>query len=268
MPSIDSARWIGRWRRLHRRTGVCAALVVLILVLTGILLNHTDQLHLNRRFLQYEWLLNLYDIHLPENIGSYRAGDHWVSLLGDQLFLDDRPLAERADKLGGALLADQGVFVATDRALLLYTRTGELVERKPITRQRYGQMLAIAPAKVAGRVLLELDNAVYQVDTNTFESEPVQNGFTEWVQPETLPTEMRNAIARSYRGIGLPIERVLLDVHSGRILGRWGPYVVDAFALLFLGLAGTGVWMWWRSHRVARHWPERLKQLRHGGLGR
>jgi uncharacterized iron-regulated membrane protein len=38
---------------------------------------------------------------------------------------------------------------------------------------------------------------------------------------------------------------VLLDLHSGRIVGGWGIYLVDIIALLFIIIAITGIWMWW-----------------------
>ena len=44
----------------------------------------------------------------------------------------------------------------------------------------------------------------------------------------------------------LTFERVLLDLHSGRIFGRAGPLVMDAAAVLFIALALTGFWMWLR----------------------
>ena len=51
---------------------------------------------------------------------------------------------------------------------------------------------------------------------------------------------------------GLPLERVLLDLHSGRIFGEAGVWLVDAAALLFLLLAGSGLWLWGRRHASGR----------------
>jgi hypothetical protein len=52
-------------------------------------------------------------------------------------------------------------------------------------------------------------------------------------------TGLSGRLVETYRGKGLPLERVLLDIHSGRILGAWG---VDAVSVLFLGLVLTGLW--------------------------
>ena len=51
---------------------------------------------------------------------------------------------------------------------------------------------------------------------------------------------------RMYRGRGLSMEKLILDVHSGRILGRFGVILVDLAAVLFLLLSITGTWIWIR----------------------
>ncbi len=48
-------------------------------------------------------------------------------------------------------------------------------------------------------------------------------------------------------GRWLSAERILLDVHSGRILGRYGPWLMDGAAILLLILAATGLIGWFRG---------------------
>ena len=50
--------------------------------------------------------------------------------------------------------------------------------------------------------------------------------------------------AKDYLANILTLERVLLDLHSGRIMGAVGPWIMDAAAILLLVLALTGIWMW------------------------
>ena len=42
----------------HRYIGVSVALFMLILAVTGIMLNHTSRLELDKNYIQTEWLLN------------------------------------------------------------------------------------------------------------------------------------------------------------------------------------------------------------------
>ena len=63
---------------------------------------------------------------------------------------------------------------------------------------------------------------------------------------------LRPELEEAYRGTGLTLERVLLDIHAGRIPGATGVFLVDAAALLFLVLAISGLWLWARHLVNAR----------------
>jgi uncharacterized iron-regulated membrane protein len=84
----------------------------------------------------------------------------------------------------------------------------------------------------------------------------------DWSQAQTPAPQLRAALAQAWRGTGLSLERVLLDIHSGRILGAWGIWLVDAAAVLFLVLAASGVWLWSRRRSAIRE--HRRNRAMHG----
>ncbi|MDP3677938.1 MAG: hypothetical protein Q8R23_02450, partial [Methylotenera sp.] len=47
----------------------------------------------------------------------------------------------------------------------------------------------------------------------------------------------------------LPLERIVLDLHSGRIFGRYGPLLMDVAALVLIVLSFSGVWIYLRTVR-------------------
>ncbi len=47
----------------------------------------------------------------------------------------------------------------------------------------------------------------------------------------------------------LSLDRILLDLHTGRILGDWGIYLMDAAAIILLLLTFSGIYNWYRSPR-------------------
>ena len=53
----------------------------------------------------------------------------------------------------------------------------------------------------------------------------------------------------SFRGEGLPLGRVIADLHSGRILGSFGSLFMDGAALALLLLTATGCYNGWRARR-------------------
>ena len=59
-------RLVGLLWRWHRRLGLLAALFVLVVAVTGIVLNHTSGLALDRRFVDWSWLNAVYGDHSGE----------------------------------------------------------------------------------------------------------------------------------------------------------------------------------------------------------
>lgn len=66
-----------------------------------------------------------------------------------------------------------------------------------------------------------------------------------WAKPQALPRDMKETFAAKYRKHILSFEKVVLDLHSGRILGNYGIYVMDAAAviMLFLAISGSSIWI-------------------------
>ena len=58
----------------------------------------------------------------------------------------------------------------------------------------------------------------------------------------------------------LNTERVVRDIHNGRILGPWGALLMDGMALAFMGMALTGAWMWWKRRNGVK--PEGKKAIK------
>ena len=83
----------------------------------------------------------------------------------------------------------------------------------------------------------------------------INEGIT-WAQKTTLNDTKMAVLLESFRGRGLTLERVLLDLHSGRIFGEYGTYIMDAAAVALLWLSCSGLWVWWRRRM-------KLKKKRH-----
>ena len=67
-----------------------------------------------------------------------------------------------------------------------------------------------------------------------------------WSVPAALPADELAALQADFLSRILPLERVLLDVHSGRIGGMIGTILMDGAAVLLLLLALSGSWLWLR----------------------
>ncbi|MGF1644391.1 MAG: PepSY domain-containing protein [Thiotrichales bacterium] len=237
---------------LHRGLGVFAALFVVVLASTGILLNHTDDLHLKQRPLNNVWLARYYGIAPPSLHAAYAAGEHWISQLGDQILLDTRPLPLPATTaLLGAWSINDMLVIATREQLTLVTFDGALIDALPYPPS--------APIRRAGTaaaaVVVELESGE-QLETDAdFAAWRQRESSTHrptWARANEPPVALRQTLEHEYRGAGVTLERVLLDLHSGRLFGRWGVLLFDVVALIIIALAFSGVGLTW-----LRRWRQR-----------
>ena len=102
---------------------------MLVLALSGLALNHTEALGLDRRFVGAAALQDWYGLGVPENVVSFAAGDRRVTLLGDALYLEQVRLAGNFRELTGAVATAGLIHVVADGDLLILLPDGRLVER-------------------------------------------------------------------------------------------------------------------------------------------
>lgn len=238
----------------HRYIGLAAAAFVIVLAVTGLLLNHTEELGLDSIRVTSPAVLDWYGVHAPENLLAYRAGALTVIEAGDRIYLAQGELHEARGPLHGAVEHDGLVVVSTADQLWLLTPRGELVERLDATAGVPPDILAIGRTG-DGALAVRTVQGSFRTDADLLAWTATDATGIDWATSIAPTAEQARAVNRAWRGDGLPLERVMLDLHSGRILGNAGVYLMDGAALLFLVLAGSGMWLWMRRRISAR--PQR-----------
>jgi hypothetical protein len=248
----------------HRWIGLSAAAFVILLALTGLALNHTGEMALDRTFITSPALLDWYGIRAPDDISAYHAGPLTVASIGRQVYVDSVRLSHIEPPLAGAVYLDGIIVVALTDSLLLLTGSGELLERlDPVAGVPAGiQSVGVAPDN---RLVVQTADGYHTTDSTmiSWKIMTPQTNVT-WSVPITPTPALVSDLQQRYRGSGLSMERIMLDLHSGRILGTWGVYLMDGAAIVFLLLAASGIWLWGRRRASAR--AHRRRTGKHGGL--
>jgi hypothetical protein len=244
----------------HRYIGLGSALFVILLTLTGLLLNHTDELALDSRHVQSSLVLDWYGIRAPEDMVTYMAGSTAITEVGRQIYWNTT-LIPQAQALLGAVEAHGLVIIGSKNQLLLFTPEGELIERLDNGAGIPEGMQALG-VNSTGDLVVRTTHGLYRADSNILKWQKIPDAPILWAVAAHPSATLRSALKQAYRGTGLSVERLLLDIHSGRILGKRGVYLVDAAALLFLLLASSGVWLWSRHFANTRERRSRQQRTR------
>lgn len=227
----------------HRRLGLAALVFVFILSITGIMLNHTEDLKLDESIIESDLILNWYGINPQGSPVSYSAGDIWVSQWNHQLFFNGHNFFSHKEKLRGAVKLDNLIAIALENFVLLVDHQAEIIELMPTTTSYSIIKIGTYKNKIT---LLDSANKTYisNMDFTTWKNFDLSN--TVWATPISLSESQLATLKKEYRGQGMNLERVILDLHSGRLFNAtWGIYIMDLSAILLMLLGISGLWVWW-----------------------
>jgi len=199
-----------RFRRGHRWAGATLVAFVLFLSLTGISLNHSGELGLDRMYLDWPWLLDAYGLEEPP-------------------------------PYSGKVVLEPLAVVGDGQRVHVLTTGGELVESIDLRGLLPGAIDRVGRA--ADRAVLRSSGRLFRSDTDVTGFELWESGAAseiKWsaeVAPDAAGLE---ALEIAWRGRGLTVERVLLDLHSGRIFSIPGRLLLDivAVGMILLSISG------------------------------
>lgn len=239
--------------RWHRRLGIGVALLAIALAVTGVLLNHGHDLALDQRTVTSSTLLRWYGIKVSAPRDGFAVGSHWYSTIDARLFRNDRPLGSCTALLGATTAPDGEAVLCRDRLLLL-TAQGELIEEIgniPDDAALLGTSQHALVMRDRANALRVFDamNAQWLNATN----DTVMRDNIDWAEARPLPRNLRARLrAQSITG-DITWERVLLDLHSGRLFGAIGVWIVDLAGLAMIALAASGLWVWLSRRRLQKY---------------
>jgi len=240
---LMSVLW--RW---HGRVGLLAAFFVLVLATTGIALNHSAELGLDRRFVDWPWLSRAYGDDSGD-LPTFQVGAHWLSRAANgRVYFDAQEVASCSGKLVGAVALGELLYAGCTEELLLITSSGELVESINASTGLPVRLEAVG--LIEQQIVLQAGGIWWLADLDLmdFSQRATASGAViQQLLPGRLPESIRAQIPAPDQWLSW--ERLLLDVHSGRVVGRVGVLWMDAVGVLLAILGLSGIVMWWLRRR-------------------
>ncbi|MDK1024505.1 MAG: PepSY domain-containing protein [Gammaproteobacteria bacterium] len=228
-----------RIKNLHRRLGMLVALFLILLTVSGVLLNHTENLGLAQRPVAGFIGSALYNLDQVTEVEAWQVNDQWLYAMNHKLYLEAIPVDYCDGSLVGVVALDQRLMALCASDLLIIDQSGQLVERISV-----GVPSGVTGlAQSDGALVLRVNNGLRRFDLDSLESSPWSQGDAsiEWNSSRPLPDYLLDQLQISVPEINM--ERLILDIHSGRILGSWRQFAMDLLAILILVLAVGGMVM-------------------------
>ncbi|GGQ25564.1 PepSY-associated TM helix domain-containing protein [Shewanella litoralis] len=242
-PSRNSLRiqFLRVLRPWHRRLGLASALFILLLTLTGVAINHSDDLGLDKTGVTQAWLLDYYGIAAPKHVAQFGQTSSALYITDNLLWQNQQMILEAADTLISATFASNMIVAIDAQQLYLFDKQGQLQETQGSSTGLPADLLGLAV--VDNRVWLNTANGIYQADEQLIDWQlaSLPNGFNPWVSANN---EIDKAIINRARSANLSWQRVMLDLHSGRLFGHLTIWLWDLFALALLMVSLSGFWIW------------------------
>jgi hypothetical protein len=215
--------------------------LLLMLALTGLALNHSEDLRLDERAVGWDWPYALYGPSATGAWKGFEVGDTWLLQGGEgRIFLGTRELGGCEGVITGVASVQQMILVACERELLLLTPDGERIDALGAAT---GLPVPVGGLAALGDEALVLAGGLWQrFDADAMALSPAGGEAPQKIRPGTPPQALLEKLGRAAGW--LHWERFLLDLHSGRLFGSAGVLVVDVGGVLSLLLALSGVLMW------------------------
>lgn len=230
--------------QLHRWTGLFAAALVIILAVTGIALEHTEDWSLDERFISASIVLKHYGI-TSNPIQHYAINKQSISQSGNHLYLNQQVLAHNSSILCGAAKISLGFALCIDSAILLVDEHGNKLDLINTELGLPDLPLGIGSTSSQQLVLLGAQgNWLADADMLTWQHYNAEPSVE--IAPSTPDESLKAFIEKHSISHEISWERLLLDLHSGRLLGSWGVYLMDIVSLAMIYLALSGIWVWWK----------------------
>lgn len=221
---------------LHRWIGLAIALIVIVLCITGILLNHTHSLSLAKKNAP-EWISSyFYGVTDQENnitIDSleFRQSNH-------QIYANHTTFGQCEMPMIDAVKMENFIILLCQDKLLLSTFEGELIESINQSSGLPTPMTAVFKTDIANNIKIHSVDKVVNLNLDKL----LITASKELPIKKDINTEFTS----------VTLERWILDLHSGRFIGGWGILLVDLGALFLLIMVFTGWYTWYKKQKMLK----------------
>ncbi len=224
-------------RKWHRWLGLLAALPLLWLSLSGILLNHAASLGLDDAEVSTGWVLKRYH-QIPEGEPKgVQVGDRKIASWDGLTFLDNELLEIPGDLVGAGAYKNK-LIIATDERFVVLDGTGQMILELDELSLPALPIEAIMAEDT--RVGIQAGGEVWSFSDDFLSFEKASFFRTTSALTPLDDSDRKSLSTAIQTRNAMPLSRVILDAHSGKLFGWPGWLLTDlaAGSVIVLTLLG------------------------------
>jgi len=224
----------------HLYVGLGISLLLIHLSITGIFLNHTDDLDLDKTYISSTWILNLYGLNVPKPSKIFTIQQDNFSQFDTEVFLNDRPIFLFDSELIGVIKDHENFIIAAQDELFIVNQNGVLIDKQKILSFTIKSI-----GKFKEKIVLKDEQLNQWVgESISAKWNPILKDNIDWSKPGTMTPSNKKGIKQYFVENGISLEQIILDFHSGAIFKKEGKLFFDLVSLLLIFLSVSGIWLW------------------------
>jgi len=224
----------------HLYVGLGISLLLIHLSITGIFLNHTDDLRLDKTYISSAWILNLYGLNVPKPSKIFTLQQDSFSQFDTEVFLNNKPIFLFDSELMGVIKDHENFIIAAQDELFIVNQSGELMGNQKILSFTIKSI-----GKYKEKIVIKDEQLNKWVGKSISDKwTPIFKDNIDWSEPGIMTPLNKKDIKQYFVGNGISLEQIILDFHSGAIFKKEGKIFFDLVSLLLIFLSVSGIWIW------------------------
>lgn len=236
-------------RSWHRFLGMFSAIPLIWVLLTGVVLNHSEDFDLDAIELKSPMILSAYGMTPTGRPMAVHVHGRVISSWDRIVFFDQMHLDVEGELIT-ALPLDGGVAVVSDQVILRLDLEGEVIEK--LDELSLPGIPLLEAGVVDGQMAVRTAEGWFVADPDWLEFSQTNESIKAVTLLELKDEALKDTLATQWAGGGISLSRFVLDLHAGNFLGNFATYFYDFVVLCTLWLIGTGLVLHYRTSRRSR----------------
>ncbi len=236
---IISARTKTFLRLIHKYIGFIFSFFILILTVSGIMLLYPEQFKLNNTYVSNSYLLKKYNMLSTEDVKKIGRKNDEIILIEKSLYFKNTFIEkfEQDIKSGFYNKKSNTLGVVLEKKIYFFflENIKNEIEVIDIIEKELDEEILKVGEDNNKRLILKTERSLYSI----IENEVVQtNNQSEvkWMKDSKPSLATAKAYLETHQGKGIPLHRIITEVHNGKIMGSFLSYIffLTSISLLFL----------------------------------